>query len=317
MQSDYLEPNFRFGYPALTGLGDRASILFTRDGAILATYGIDALFACKVAAKNTAMRAFPTDNEFYGAVIDAVKIRNLCEDEVKVAIRAIMTRVVSVYPVESGKWYRFGTKGLNEMKDLELSFCADTVVRMGTLYFDDIEPKGLTTDMLDDLTALTASYIQKIKDVTDATSARLCGTRDRAILGNELYALIVEMFNAGKNYWFSRNEAKYKDYVIYNTPSGQAELSGEVGTITGVVFDAVSVEGIDACSITAEHVEHPILNNADGSFTMENVPIECTNIWVVRVGYESKATEVEVKKGQTIISNVFLTPVTTPPQPGT
>ena len=147
--------------------------------------------------------------------------------------------------------------------------------------------------------------------------SRLCGTRDRAILGNELYALIVEMFNAGKNYWFSRNEAKYKDYVIYNTPSGQAELSGEVGTITGVVFDAISVEGIDACSITAEHVEHPILNNADGSFTMENVPIECTNIWVVRVGYESKATEVEVKKGQTIISNVFLTPVTTPPQPGT
>ena len=317
MQSEYLEPYFRFGYPALTGLGDRAAILFTRDGAILILYGIDAIFAGKVATKTAAMRAFPTDFEFNGAIIDVTKIKNNCADDIKVAIRAIMTRVVSVFPVDSGKWHRFGTKGLNEMVDLELSFCADTVVRMGTLYFDDIEAKGLTMDMLDALTDLNTSFIEKLKAVTDAQSARLCGTRDRATLGNELYALIVEMFNAGKNYWFSRNEAKYKDYVIYNTPSGQVELSGEVGTIKGSVYDIISVEGIDACSITAEHVELPILNNLDGSFILENVPIECTHIWVVRVGYESKATEAEVKKGQITIANIFLTPVTTPPQPNT
>jgi hypothetical protein len=43
-------------------------------------------------------------------------------------------------------------------------------------------------------------------------------------VGNVLYAELVKLCNTGKDIFYSLNEAKYNDYVIYNTPTGKVEV---------------------------------------------------------------------------------------------
>jgi hypothetical protein len=82
----------------------------------------------------------------------------------------------------------------------------------------------LTQDFLDTLE-------KNILTFDDAIDAQIASIRNRDIAveervgeGNVLYAELVKLCNTGKDIFYSINEAKYNDYVIYNTPTGKVEV---------------------------------------------------------------------------------------------
>lgn len=46
----------------------------------------------------------------------------------------------------------------------------------------------------------------------------------RVEAGNAIYNTLIKYTNTGQSIWVSSNVAKYNDYVIYNTASGETGL---------------------------------------------------------------------------------------------
>jgi hypothetical protein len=218
MPTKRLMPNFMITFAELEQLGDSANSRIEEDSAILETYGIDDDFKTLLTDKTQELKDFPTDEEMEGDVMDQTETKNKLADSVKVSIRSIMVRVKQVFKEDSGEYVRFGTKNLGLLKDLELVKCGFRVVRRATEYLGQLEAKGLTQAMIDELESYVTQFDQAIDDQQDAALMRSCVTINRLILANSLYAMITELYDCGKDYWASRNAAKYKGYVIYDVP---------------------------------------------------------------------------------------------------
>ena len=112
-----------------------------------------------------------------------------------------------------------------------------------------------------------------------AIRKRRATTIDRINLGNNLYGIIIELFSYGKDYWITRNYARYKDYLIYNTPTGKPELSGQVGSVHGTMVDSVTMQPPANGLVMLEGIDDPIEVDEDGNWECEKVPVEFTKIW--------------------------------------
>jgi hypothetical protein len=96
---------------------------------------------------------------------------------------------------------------------------------MANAYTVELQAKGLTAGMIADLDTKCTQFDLAIAAKEDAVLAREVATEQRVTLANDLYARIVRICGFGKDYWFTRNEAKYNDYVIYDTPTGTKDDS--------------------------------------------------------------------------------------------
>ena len=100
-------------------------------------------------------------------------------------------------------------------------------------------------------------------DVQDtAIRTRNESTQVRVEMANVLYGIIVELFDFGKDYWYTRNEAKYNDYIIYDTPGGGATPPDSV-TVEGTVPAGTTVNVVSDLN-AASVVE--VTNNGTSDF---------------------------------------------------
>lgn len=232
MKKDEPKKDFNFSYAALEQLGDKADDLMERDAAELLEYEVDAQYRTDLANRTEALKNYPTDEELQGVASEATEAKDAAADALKVGIRGIMVRVKQVFKVGSAKYKRFGTAGLDKLTDNNLVRCGRRVSRMATQYITELTPKGVNAAKIAALDVLVVALDDAIDAQDVAIRARNVGTQERADIGNELYANIVELFDFGKDHWYTRSEAKYNDYIIYNVPGGGANppevISGSV-----------------------------------------------------------------------------------------
>ena len=74
-----------------------------------------------------------------------------------------------------------------------------------------------------ELKALATDFDDAMEAQSDAIADREIGTMERTIIANEIYAEISRICDTGKGIWKDVNEAKYNDYIIYNTPGAKPE----------------------------------------------------------------------------------------------
>ena len=247
MKKQEPKTDFNFSFANLEQLGDKAVDLIVRDAAELVDYGVDTAYKDALELTVQNLKDFPTDEELQGVATIATEQKDAAADAFRTGVRSIMVRVKQVFKSGSATYNRFGTKGLDDMTDNELVRCGGRVSRMATQYLTELAAKGLTAGMITDLDALTDALDDAIDTQDEAIRARNVGTQERIELANGLYAKIVEVFDFGKDYWFSRNEAKYNDYIIYNEPGGGANPPETV--VTGMVAPMTTenvATGIDA-----------------------------------------------------------------------
>ncbi len=244
MRKSEVKPIFNQSFADLMQLGDKADDLMERDAVELLPYGVDATFRSDTATLTQDLKDFPTDEELQGAAAEQTEIKNESADVVKVLIRSVMVRAKNAFGESSAKYRRFGTKGLDELTDNDLLKCGKRVVRTATLFQVPLSAKGLTPAMIAALNTKVTTFDDDIDAQDDAIRQRDNATEDRIELGNALYKKITELFDYGKDYWITRDEAKYNDYVIYDQPAGN-DLFFD-GTIAGMttenVLDATAVD---------------------------------------------------------------------------
>ena len=201
----------------LMQLGDKAVFLINRDAAELLAFGIDAVDVAFITDMTEEFKNFSSDEVMAGAVMVATEVKNAAGEALMADIRAIMVRAQIAFGASSAKYKSFGSKGMNKMNDNQIYRLGKRVVERATFYLAELATEGLTQAIVDQLNTLTIAFDDAIDAKEKAIIYREIATSGRVELGNVLYGKIAKVFVAGRNYWISRNEAKYNDYIIYKS----------------------------------------------------------------------------------------------------
>lgn len=242
MKSEELKPIFTLTYADLMQLGDKTERLIKRDSADLALYGVDNGILNNIALLTKTFKEYPSDAELLGLVSEATKDKDEKRTIIHIQISAIMIRVKNKFGISSATYKRFSTSELSNLSDEEMVHTARRVVRLATEYLPALSEKGLTQDMIDTLSTDTVIFDNSIDAKASAVEIRDRSTQERVTIANNLYTAISEIFDYGKEHYYTRDEAKYNDYLIYeySTDSSSTKRSAKLDATNNSNFDTTN-----------------------------------------------------------------------------
>lgn len=163
----------------------------------------------------------PDDDELVGTQMEATGKKNVAREQLKTAIRSVMTRVANKYNTRSGHYRKFGTVKMNDMSDAKLLLCGRRVVRVANNLLAFLQETGLRQNHIDTVQKAAAAFENALHIQQDRISDRDIFVEKRVELGNELYRELVLVCNIGKDIWAETNKAKYENYTIYESNNEQ------------------------------------------------------------------------------------------------
>ncbi|MFK7799636.1 MAG: hypothetical protein AB8E82_19440 [Aureispira sp.] len=163
----------------------------------------------------------PDDDELVGTQMEATGKKNVAREQLKTAIRSVMTRVATKYHTRSGHYRKFGTVKMNDMSDAKLLLCGRRVVRVANKLLDFLLDTGLRQNHIDVVQKAAAAFENALHIQQDRISDRDIFVEKRVELGNQLYKELVLVCNIGKDVWAETNKAKYENYTIYESNNEQ------------------------------------------------------------------------------------------------
>ena len=194
-----------------------------RDSVEFVKQGVDQDKIAEVEDLLTEYSEIPTDDELIGAQMNATAEKDSARDKLRASISEIIDRAASKYGANSGYYRKFGIYTLSEIDGGELSSGARRVFRVGTSLISELASEGLTQAMLDAVKENNLIFDKALANQEDAISDREIAAEERIERANYIYGLMSNYCDKGKRIWVSTNQAKYNDYVIYDTPSGKPE----------------------------------------------------------------------------------------------
>lgn len=215
---------YKFSDALLKQLADQVLANVNRDRAEFKTRGFNEE---KQNAVETLIRDFEdraSDDYLEGLKITTTEAKDEAKSEVEKQVRTVFVMAENVFGTASGKYKTFGDPALTRLTDEQLVRNAKGVIKAARLYFQDLTAEGLTNEFLDTLEKNILMFDDSIDVQIAAIRNRDIAVEERVGVGNVLYAELVKLCNTGKDIFYSINEAKYNDYVIYNTPTGKVEV---------------------------------------------------------------------------------------------
>jgi hypothetical protein len=214
---------FNISLPVFIVLARAKTGFMRRDLVEFQKYGLTEAILTAIDTMTTEFEAIPTDEELLGDQVIATQEKDAQALKVKEILGSIMTRAANKFGAESGKYRKFGVWEISTLDGGKLSYTASRALRVAKGYLTELESEGLTQAILTDFEAMIQTYNTKLGVQEDAISNRDIASENRAEKANAIYRLISKHCETGKQIWASTNEAKYNDYVIYDTPSGSPE----------------------------------------------------------------------------------------------
>ena len=198
-----------------------------RDAAEFNEFGITSAMVDALESQTNLFSNTATDVELVGNQKEVTATKEAIANQLRGAIRNVMSRVVLKYEEQTAKYRKYGTAALSQQSDAQLLVIASRVVRVGTEMLDDLADNGLTAAMLSNVKSLKDDLEQELISMNLKISDRDIEQESRVEAGNAIYTTLVKYTNTGQSIWVSSNVAKYNDYVIYNTVSGEAAATPE------------------------------------------------------------------------------------------
>lgn len=219
---------FNFADAVLVTKGKEKIAFMRRDAVEFEKFGItnSQVTLLEASIENFADRI--TDVESLGNQTETTTLKEAKAEDLRVAIRAVMTRVALKFNDTSAKYAKFGTDTLSKQTDADLFMTGKRVVRVANIYLSDLAEKGLTPAMLTAITTLCHDFENLIIDVKIKIGERDIMQEQRVEAANAIYSTLVSYTNTGQSIWTTSNVAKYNDYVLYNTITGEAPITPPV-----------------------------------------------------------------------------------------
>ena len=161
----------------------------------------------------------PTDEEFEGDLMIATEKKNKEALAITNQIRSMMLSVQDKFGKDSANYKKFRASALTGLTDEKLLRTAKRVARVAASSLKDLATSGLVVGDIKKLNQLIDAFDKSFEMQDDAISKREIGTLLRIDEANAIYKTIAKFCETGKGIWKNNNEAKYNDYIIYDTPN--------------------------------------------------------------------------------------------------
>ena len=213
---------YNFSDAKLVIKGKEKVAFMRRDSASFSPFGITATHLTDLEMAINSFSNTITDIESINSQMQVTANKNAKADQLRVAIRTVMTCAKLQYGTNSARFRIFGTDTLSRQTDSDLLLTAKRVVVVGTKSLAILAAKGLTAAMLATITTLCNEFETLIIDLKIKIWERDSMQEFRVEAGNSIYKMLLKYTTIGLNIWETTNVAKYNDYVIYNNVSRKA-----------------------------------------------------------------------------------------------
>lgn len=210
----------------------------TRDLAQLADYGVGTETLDAIVAKRNEFAYLPTDYMLSGAMMMATQARNDKHKELERSIRRIADRVRLKFGEGHGMYAALGVAMLSKQPAHELVRTGRSVVATCTQYLAQLASEGVTVQLLADITTMSTELDELIDAKIQAVKNRDLAAFTRICVGNELYAMVINLAGKGKSCWYGINEAKYNDYIMYTNNESPSKQTIDGNIDAGMVVNA-------------------------------------------------------------------------------
>lgn len=214
---------FRFPFSKLKQLCDNMLQLLDRDLVEFTDRGFTPAKRAVFANQINAFVAIPSDEVFDGMKQTATQNKDNARLALEIAMRSIVNMAQSVFKNFPGKQAEFGNFEISRQKDDELVRNAKLMKDAATKYLTELTAEGLTAAKITALETLRTTFDTAIDLQNKAVTDRNEVTEQRRIEANKLYEILMDHSNRGKSIFADVSQAKYSEYVIYDTLSGTNE----------------------------------------------------------------------------------------------
>ena len=214
---------FKFSFAKLKQLCDNTLLLIDRDIAEFTDRGFTAAKRTAFVNQINAFLAVPADEIFDGIKQTATQNKDNARNALEIAMRSIINMVEIVFKDFPGKQREFGDFDLSRQTDEELVRNGKNMKDAATKYLTNLATEGLTAAKITALETLRSAFDTAIDLQKKSVTDRNYITEVRRTEANKLFLILMEHSNRGKAIFADVSQAKYSDYVIYDTPSGNDE----------------------------------------------------------------------------------------------
>ena len=163
----------------------------------------------------------PDDDELLGDQMIVTDKKYETSEQVRHAIRSVMTRVRMAFSNRTGRYRKFGTQKIGDMTDAQLLFCGRRVIRVARAQWPFLKETGLNESHLEKLANACKRFEQAMNIQQDKIADRDIAVESRIDIGNILYDELIKVCDIGKDIWAEVDRAKYDAYCIYESNNEQ------------------------------------------------------------------------------------------------
>lgn len=192
-----------------------------RDRELFDQYGYDKERLAKFKEMIVRFKQLPDDDELVGDQMIVTDKKYQAAEQLKTAIRSIMTRVAIKFSNRTGRYRKFGTAKMGDMTDAQLLFCGRRVIRVARQQIDFLADVGVNENSIKRVADACQAFENAINIQHDKVADRDIAVERRIALGNNLYDEMIVLCNIGKDIWADKDKTKYEQYTVYESNNDQ------------------------------------------------------------------------------------------------
>jgi hypothetical protein len=223
MKKEQVTRDFKLADSVLKQKADELIALIDRDITEFTDRGYNSDKKTELATARTTVDNFPSDEQLESIKMDLTEQKDAARNALEKSMRSIFKMAENVFGLYSAKYKEFGNAGISQLSDAEVVRIAKMMSMTAEKYLSQLADEGLTAEKITTLITQRDALDVAIDAQAKGISDRDLATEGRVEALNKLYQLLTKYAGTGQDIFYETNEAKYNDYIIYDTPSGLPE----------------------------------------------------------------------------------------------
>jgi hypothetical protein len=223
MKKEQVTRDFKLADSVLKQKADELIGLIDRDITEFTDRGYNATKKTELTTALHTVDNFPNDEQLEAIKTNLTEQKDAARNALEKTMRSIFNMAENVFGLYSAKYKEFGNAGISQQSDAEIVRVAKIMSSTAEKYLSQLADEGLTAEKITTLITQRDALDVAIDAQAKGISDRDVATESRIEALNKLYQLLTKYAGIGQDIFYETNEAKYNDYIIYDTPSGLPE----------------------------------------------------------------------------------------------
>ena len=223
MKKEIVKRSYNLVDAVLKQKADELINLLDRDQEEFGERGYNAAAKTNFADARDAVNDFLSDETLEAQKIALTATKDAARSALEKSMRTVFNMAGNHFGTGSAQYRAFGGAEISRKPDAELARTYKIMVTAANEHLDELASEGLSQTLIDKLSTQGVTFDDSIDALAKGISDRDVATESRIESLNNLYALVNKYAGIGQDIFYEVNEAKYNDYVIYDTPSGMPE----------------------------------------------------------------------------------------------